>query len=60
MLEKKWKIFPTKKVIEVKYNKKVFGLLRHINGIQDTNIQIPKFEQTILTLKRLRLREVNV
>lgn len=63
MLEKKWKIFPTKKVIEVKYNKKVFGtskLLRHINGIQDTNIQIPKFEQTMLTLKRLRLREVNV
>lgn len=44
MLEKKWKIFPTKKVIEVKYNKKVFGLLRHINGIQDTNIQIPKFD----------------
>lgn len=63
MLEKKWKIFPTEKVIEVKYNKKVFGtsnLLRHINGIQDTNIQIPKFEQTMLTLKWLRLREVNV
>lgn len=42
MLEKKWKIFPTKKVIEVKYNKKVFGtskLLRHFNGIQDTSIQ---------------------
>lgn len=33
MLEKKWKIFFIKKVIEVKYNKKVFGLLRYINGI---------------------------
>lgn len=36
MLEKKWKIFFIKKVIEVKYNKKVFGilkLLRYFNGI---------------------------
>lgn len=60
MLEKKWKIFPTKKVIEVKYNKKVFGTSKLLRGIQDTNIQIPKFEQTMLTLKWLRLREVNV
>lgn len=33
-------------------------LLRHFNGIQDTNIQIPKFEQTMLTLKWLRLEKL--